>query len=120
MSYKEFMDKYNDEHYMCPKCHTRHYDVTLCGYIYDENHPEEYKDLNHCKCYTCGWTGRVHDLIPKPQKLGYKVAYIINKGETQNYDDNIYTKNEVKDIVNKLERTDTNNFYYWYEIEIKD
>lgn len=66
MEYKEFMDKYEQEHYCCPKCHSRHFSCTLVGYIYNSDHPEEYKDRNSVHCFDCGWSGIRHDLAPKP------------------------------------------------------
>ena len=46
MSYNEFMEKYSEEHYMCPQCHTRNFDQTCVAYVYNELHPEEYQDRN--------------------------------------------------------------------------
>lgn len=66
MNYTDFIRKYGNEHWCCPKCGSRNYSTTLAGYAYDEEHLENYKDRNHCKCHDCGWEGIRHELAPKP------------------------------------------------------
>ena len=72
MNYEDFIRKYRNEHWCCPNCGSRNYSVTLMGIPYDEEHPEEYKDRNHCTCYSCGWEGIRHDLAPKPGIKDFK------------------------------------------------
>ncbi len=124
MEYREFMNIYNTEHYCCPVCHRKNYSSTLVGYIYDPSKPEEYKDLNSCHCYTCGWEGDRHELVPKPEKTAFKIS-ILNKNDIrydinirQNYGNKLYTKDEALKIVDELQKKDTENYYYCYEVEI--
>lgn len=124
MNRQEFMDKYRHDHYCCPKCHSKNYSCTLVGYVYDENHPENYKDKNHIECFTCGWKGIYHDLVEKPEKTGFKVAYTTFAGLVKDYDDKIYTKQEAKILADKLDKglkdyhdyRFTHGMYIYYEI----
>ena len=72
VNYTDFIRKYGNEHWCCPNCGSINYSSTLVGYIYDENHPEDYEDRNHCKCYDCGWEGTRHELAPKPEIKDFK------------------------------------------------
>lgn len=81
MDREEFMEKYHNEHYFCPECHCKGYSVTLVGYMYDENHPEEYKDNNRVRCQICGWKGTVHTLAPKTPKTIFHVGYTENMSD---------------------------------------
>jgi rRNA maturation protein Nop10 len=54
ITYDEFMEKYNLEHEVCPKCGSRQHILTLMGYVFDSSKPHEYKDLNKCECTNCG------------------------------------------------------------------
>jgi hypothetical protein len=67
--YNQFMTEYRKQHRVCPKCGSRDYNMTLVGYIFDERHPEEYKDRNACRCNNCGWGGIVHDLVPEKETV---------------------------------------------------
>lgn len=63
MDYSTFIRKYDNEHSHCPKCHSENLIMTMVGYIYDEDHPEKYKDENSARCGDCGWRGIVHDCV---------------------------------------------------------
>lgn len=63
--YNQFMIDYHKQHRVCPKCGSRDYRTTLLGFIFDERHPEDYKDKNSCQCNNCGWNGIVHNLVPE-------------------------------------------------------
>ena len=118
MEYIEFMEKYDTEHYCCPVCHSRNYSSTLVAFAYDHNHPEEYKDGNSCKCFTCGWKGIHHKLVPKPEKTAYKVA-ILGKGDIcKNYDNKLYSAGDARKLADELQKQDPDNYYYCYEVEI--
>ena len=118
MNYNEFMKIYHTEHYCCPVCHSKNYSCTLVGYVYDENHPENYKDSNSCHCYTCGWEGSRHDLVPRPEKTAYKIGILISSNVCQNYDNKLYSEEEAKKLAKELQNNDSKNYYYPYEIEI--
>lgn len=118
MSYNEFMEKYQEEHYMCPQCHTRNFSQTCVAYVFDELHPEEYQDRNGVECLTCGWHGSVHKLIHKPEKTAFQVA-LFNHGKIINYDSTLRNHDDAKELVNKLSK-ESSDFYYCYEVEIKD
>ena len=128
MEYLEYMEQYDKEHYCCPKCHSKNNSSTLVGYIYDPTHPEDYKDCNSVHCYTCGWNGIKHDMVPKPEKIGYRIAYLRHNGRNhrvelcENYDDKIYqcSSDEMKEIVKQIEKdTKHIDYLYFYEVEIK-
>ena len=68
INYDTFIKKYREQHCCCPKCFGRTYSSTLSGYVYDPEHPENYKDGNSCRCCNCGWKGIRHDLVPDPNK----------------------------------------------------
>ena len=124
MEYREFMDIYHTEHYCCPVCHSKNFSSTLVGYAYDPSKPEEYKDLNSCHCYTCGWEGSRHKLVPKPEKTAFKIGMLDENDICQNYDNKLYNKDEVLKIVENLRNIEnlSNNshgrYYYCYEVEI--
>lgn len=119
MSYNEFMEKYSEEHYMCPQCHTRNFNQTCVAYVYNELHPEEYQDKNGVQCCTCGWHGTVHKLIPMPKKIGYKITYLTGY-EKCKIDDKVYTKEEAKDLVSKLKKENPEKHYYWFPVEVNE
>lgn len=52
--YGEFMEWYENEHALCPKCGSSEYYTTLVGFILDFNKLEEFKDKNKCTCIDCG------------------------------------------------------------------
>ena len=122
MNYEEFMKIYHTEHYCCPVCHSKNFTSTLVGYAYDPSKPEEYKDLNSCHCYTCGWEGSRHKLVPRPKKTAYKIGILISSNISsnvcQNYDNKLYSEEEAKKLAKELQNNDLNNYYYPYEIEI--
>jgi hypothetical protein len=60
-----FMELYRTTHAACPNCGDLHHTSTLCGYAYNHNEPDEYKNLNDCVCSHCGHKHKVHDRIPK-------------------------------------------------------
>lgn len=65
MDYNRFIRIYAKKHCVCPNCYSKNYSCTLAGFIYDPEHPENYKDKNQVDCLNCGWTGIKHDLIPE-------------------------------------------------------
>jgi len=65
MSYLE--DKYYEEHKYCPICGGEHYRMTLKGFIFNESHPEKFKDDNFIECIECGYKGIKHDCIANPE-----------------------------------------------------
>ena len=48
-------EKYYQDHKYCPSCQSDRLEVTTAGYCFQP-------DNNHARC-SCGWSGRVHDLI---------------------------------------------------------
>ena len=118
MEYREFMDIYHTEHYCCPVCHSKNYSSTLAGFAYDPANPKDYVDHNSCHCYSCGWEGVVHQLVPKPEKTAFKIGILGKKDICQNYDNKLYQVEEAKIIVENLQKNDVNNYYYCYEVEI--
>ena len=63
--YDEFMDKYEKDHALCPKCGSDDFSTTLVGYMFDREHPEDYKDENECVCSDCGDKHIFHDRVPQ-------------------------------------------------------
>lgn len=63
--YYDFMEKYHKDHAVCPKCGSKYYTHTIAGYIYNNKHPENYKDKNNVICNKCGWHGIIHELVPE-------------------------------------------------------
>ena len=118
MEYREFMEIYHTEHYCCPVCHSKNYSATLAGYFYDPTNPKDYVDNNSCHCYTCGWHGVVHQLVPKPEKTAFKIGILEEHDICQNYDNKLYTIEEARKMVDELEEKDRENYYYCYEVEI--
>ena len=55
-------EHYTNSHKFCPKCKSTKYSSTLTTFLFDINHPENYRDENRIKC-ECGWSGITHDLI---------------------------------------------------------
>lgn len=93
----------------------------MAGFIYDENHPENYKDENSVTCNICGWKGIKHDLIPKTEKTGFKICYWDQLYRTHNYNDTIYnSKDEAKEKCEQLhdKYKKVNIEFNPYEIEI--
>lgn len=124
MDYSEYMKIYYTEHYCCPVCHSKNFSSTLAGYAYDSSKPEEYKDLNSCHCYTCGWEGNRHELVPKPEKTAFKIGMLDENDicydidVRQNYDNKLYIKDEALKIVENLRNNSHGRYYYCYEVEI--
>jgi hypothetical protein len=123
MDYMEYMEQYHKEHYCCPVCQSKNYSCTMVGFIYDPGHPEDYKDSNSVHCYTCGWKGVVHDLVPKPPKTGYKFAYLTGDREDKcvNYSDIVYKledKDELKKMCDTIQKQNTDKYVYFYEVKI--
>ena len=66
--YNDFMSAYRDRHRCCPNCGSRNYTMTLAGFPFNHDKPDEYKDRNSCHCLDCGWKGIVHELVPEKDK----------------------------------------------------
>lgn len=62
--YKEFMAAYRKQHAACPRCGSVRGIVTLSGYCFNSDKPEEYRDLNDFSCDQCGNTHTVHERAP--------------------------------------------------------
>ena len=65
--YDKFMEQYNKDHAVCPRCGSNTYSSTLVGYILYMNNKEAYKDENEIECVKCGYKGITHDLISEEQ-----------------------------------------------------
>ena len=63
--YGEFMKQYRLDHEVCPKCGSKDHSSTLVGYVFNSEHPEEYKNLNDCICVNCGDMHTYHERIKK-------------------------------------------------------
>lgn len=81
--YIRFMRQYDNLHRCCPKCGSYKYEATLLGYIFDEEHPEAYKNKNQCTCLNCGWKGIYDERVPDI-KL-YPGPYYIHKKTGNRY-----------------------------------
>ena len=81
--YTRFMRQYDNLHRCCPKCGFYKYESTLLGYVFDEEHPEEYKDKNRCTCLNCGWEGIHDELVPDIKT--YPKPYYIHKKTGNRY-----------------------------------
>lgn len=62
-AYNAFMNQYRKDHALCPKCKHSTHVSTLAGYVFLSENPDEYKDLNECKCSHCGDKHTTHDRI---------------------------------------------------------
>ena len=76
ITYVRFMESYDKNHAVCPKCGSVDHSSTLSGYIFDINKPDEYQDLNLCECLKCGFECTCHERISKEdfekrEKLNY-------------------------------------------------
>jgi len=62
---EEFRKKYKKDHAYCPNpnCKGETYITTLAGYIIDVNNLDDYKDLNECKCTSCGDKHTYHERV---------------------------------------------------------
>jgi hypothetical protein len=61
----DFMRQYKLDHEACPNCGGLHHSTTLVGFIYNSKSPDDYKNLNDCKCVNCGNTHTTHERVPK-------------------------------------------------------
>ena len=68
--YHDARDQYYEKHRCCPKCGGTHVYETLACPVFDHEHPEAYRDNNDALCATCGWHGKVHDMVPAPDPKG--------------------------------------------------
>ena len=66
--YGDARDQYYEKRRCCPKCGGTHTYETLACPFFDHEHPEAYKDNNDAQCATCGWHGKVHDMVGQPQQ----------------------------------------------------
>lgn len=61
-----FMKQYKEDHARCPNCGVEgNHTQTLTAFIFYNDRPEIYKDLNNCFCVVCQTTHKVHDRKPK-------------------------------------------------------
>lgn len=95
---EKFMRNYYRQHWCCPECGSRSLEFTLAAYGFDEDHPENYKDRNYCKCNNCGWRGIFHELSPKPGIKDFKdkLKEIVDNGYSEELAD------ELLDIANDV------------------
>ena len=63
IKYKEFIEKYNNEHKYCPKCGCDKYSSTLFADVVYLDELNEYKDTNVCVCNNCKHKHITHDRI---------------------------------------------------------
>ena len=110
MEYSEFYEKYAKEHACCPRCHSRDYNITLVGYIYDPEHPENYKDGNSVRCHTCGWRGIKHDMVPEPEKMYWTLV-------CTNYKENTMTQEEARNLATRLTELCKDEKVYFYAVK---
>lgn len=61
--YKKFMEQYNKDHRLCPKCGSEKHTETYVGYVSNHDNPEDYKDKNYCECLNCGDVHIKHDRV---------------------------------------------------------
>jgi len=71
--YREFMDKYNEEHEFCPKCGSKKHSTTLMGYPLIRGEEDKFRDLNQCVCTDCGDVHTTHERINKINKQKLRV-----------------------------------------------
>lgn len=65
-TYTSFMKKYDEEHLCCPNCKEEgNFRTTLMYFVFYEDKPEEYKDLNECTCMKCKNIHTYHDRKPR-------------------------------------------------------
>ena len=79
----KFMQQYDKLHSCCPNRGSRNYESTLMGFLFNENHPEEYKNKNSITCLKCGWRGIYDDLVPNEKD--YPKPYYIHKKTGNRY-----------------------------------
>ena len=121
--YKDFLNKYRQEHYFCPNCHSKNYISTIMSCVFDEEHPEEYKDRNLITCNLCGWKGISHDLLPKTENTGFKICYWDQLIRCHIYNDAIYNfRNDAELICQQLndnyKKKNIQIEFHPYEIDI--
>ncbi len=56
------IEQYNVLHKVCPICGSTNYEQTTMGFA--ASSLKTAINRNYCRC-SCGWNGRVNDLIPK-------------------------------------------------------
>jgi len=61
--YDEFMEWYENEHALCPKCGSSEYITTLAVFILNFNDLEGYKDMNKCTCVDCKDIHKRHNRV---------------------------------------------------------
>ena len=52
--------EYSRLHSSCPSCGGQKVEKTCMGFMGPE-------DWNHAMCHSCGWTGIVHEMVPKKE-----------------------------------------------------
>lgn len=63
---QNFMKQYKEDHALCPNCGIEGYHTqTLTAFIFYNDRPEEYKDLNRCICMKCKNIHTYHDRTKK-------------------------------------------------------
>lgn len=58
----DFMKLYGRSHQCCPNCGGS--DLRQSTLLYTVVNPSDFKDRNQARCYSCGWKGIVHALVP--------------------------------------------------------
>ena len=59
----DFLERYLNNHKLCPKCGSPSCESTCVGYLVDMNNTDDYKDLNNCRCSNCGDTHTTHERV---------------------------------------------------------
>lgn len=59
-----FREQYSIDHAACPKCGETSHMSTLMAYAMHSDRLDDYKDLNHCTCSSCGDKHTGHERVP--------------------------------------------------------
>lgn len=70
--YREFKDRYREDHAACPRCGATAHSSTYVNYILSLEKADEYKDLNDCICSDCGDRHTTHERVKKVKKMKYR------------------------------------------------
>ena len=63
---EEAYTNFRKKHKLCPKCKSSHISTTLLGVVWVKG--KEYVDnINYCNC-SCGWNGKIIELLPEEVK----------------------------------------------------
>lgn len=74
--YDDFMKEYSYIHKCCPNCGSESHSTTLIAYVLNMDKKDEYKDLNNCKCFSCGNVHITHDRVNQNYIIKEKIKRI--------------------------------------------